>query len=56
MLVPVLARAKRQAQRAACLSNLKQIGVAFALYLDSYGDRFADRRDLKTALPGDYRP
>jgi prepilin-type N-terminal cleavage/methylation domain-containing protein/prepilin-type processing-associated H-X9-DG protein len=56
MLLPALARAKRQAQRASCLSNLKQIGVAFALYLDKYEDRFADRRDLKSSLPGGYRP
>lgn len=56
MLLPALARAKRQAQRASCLSNLKQIGVAFALYLDRNEDHFTDRRDLKTSLPGGFRP
>lgn len=56
MLLPALARAKQKSQRAACLSNLRQIGVAFALYLDDHEDRFADRRELKTSLPGGYKP
>jgi prepilin-type N-terminal cleavage/methylation domain-containing protein/prepilin-type processing-associated H-X9-DG protein len=56
MLLPALARAKQKASRTACLSNLKQIGVAFAIYLDDFQDRFPDRRDLKTSLPGGYKP
>jgi prepilin-type N-terminal cleavage/methylation domain-containing protein len=56
MLLPALTRAKQRSQRASCLSNLKQIGVAFALYLDEHEGRFADRRDLKSSLPGGYRP
>ncbi len=56
MLLPALARAKQKSHRAACLSNLRQIGIGFALYLDDNGERFADRRDLKTSLPGGYKP
>jgi len=56
MLLPVLARARQKSHRTACLSNLKQIGVAFALYLDENADRFADRRDLKTNSPDGYKP
>jgi prepilin-type processing-associated H-X9-DG protein len=56
MLLPALARAKRRAHQAACLSNLKQIGVAFSIYLDEHEDRFMDRRDLKSSLPGGYHP
>jgi len=56
MLLPALGRAKRRGQQASCLSNLKQIGVAFAVYLDESQDRFMDRRDLKDALPGGYKP
>jgi len=56
MLLPALARTKQKAYRAACLSNLKQIGVAFSIYLDDFQDRFPDRRDLKTSLPGGYKP
>jgi prepilin-type N-terminal cleavage/methylation domain-containing protein len=56
LLLPALSRAKRQSQRVSCLSNLKQIGVAFSLYLDDTQDRFGDRRDLKSSLPGGFRP
>ena len=56
LLLPALARAKRSAQRASCLSNLKQQGVAWRLYLDDNGARFPDRRDLKNTLPGGYMP
>jgi prepilin-type N-terminal cleavage/methylation domain-containing protein len=56
MLLPALRRAKAKGQRAACISNLKQIGTAFTIYLDDHEDRFADRRDLKSSLPGGYRP
>ena len=56
MLLPALARAKQKAYRSTCLSNLHQIGVAFSVYLDEFQDRFPDRRDLKTTLPGGYKP
>jgi prepilin-type N-terminal cleavage/methylation domain-containing protein len=56
MLLPALSRAKGKGQRATCISNLKQIGTATAIYLDEHEDRFADRRDLKWSLPGGYRP
>ena len=56
MLLPALSRAKAKGQRASCISNLKQIGTAIAIYLDEHEDRFADRRDLKSSLPGGYRP
>ena len=56
MLLPALAAAKQKGQRAVCLSNLKQIGLASAMYLGDNNGRFADRRDLKNALPGGYKP
>jgi prepilin-type N-terminal cleavage/methylation domain-containing protein/prepilin-type processing-associated H-X9-DG protein len=56
MLLPALGRAKRKAEQSACLSNLRQIGVAMTLYRDDSGQRFPDRRDLKTNLPGGLRP
>lgn len=37
MLLPGLARAKAQAQRTTCLSNLKQWGQAATMYLDDNG-------------------
>jgi prepilin-type N-terminal cleavage/methylation domain-containing protein/prepilin-type processing-associated H-X9-DG protein len=38
ILVPALGKAKAQAQRAGCYSNLRQIGVAFQSYLDDNRD------------------
>jgi len=56
LLLPALARAKQKGQQTVCLSNLKQIGLTFAMYLNDNRGRFPDRRDLKTSLPGGYRP
>jgi prepilin-type N-terminal cleavage/methylation domain-containing protein/prepilin-type processing-associated H-X9-DG protein len=56
LLLPALARAKQRGHRAACLSNLRQIGIAFMLHNDDHESRFPDRRDLKSSLPGGYRP
>ena len=56
LLLPTLARTKQKGQQAACLSNQKQIGLAFTMYLNDNGSRFADRRDLKSSLPSGYRP
>ena len=56
LLLPALASAKKKGQQAVCLSNLKQVGLAFAIYLNDHDDRFPDRRDLKSTLPGGYHP
>ena len=56
LLLPALSSAKKDGQRAACLNNLKQIGLYFAIYLNDQFDRFPDRRDLKSSLPGGYHP
>lgn len=56
LLLPALARSKRYATRTACLSQLKQHGVAWRLFLDDNEGRFPDRRDLKDNLPGGYKP
>jgi prepilin-type N-terminal cleavage/methylation domain-containing protein len=56
LLLPALARAKGKARQSNCLSNLRQIGVGWGLYLTDSVDRFPDRRDLKQSLPGGYKP
>lgn len=50
LILPSLARAKRRAHRTTCLSNLRQIGVAFTLQQAEQEGRFPDERGLKTAL------
>lgn len=56
LLLPALSRSKQMARRTACTSQLKQQFIAWRLYLDDHGNRFPDRRDLKSALTGGYKP
>ncbi|MCD6408310.1 DUF1559 domain-containing protein [bacterium] len=36
MLLPALSRARENARRAVCMNNLKQIGIAIAMYTNDY--------------------
>src|SRR5437763_11440946 len=56
ILFPVFAQAREKARQTACSSNLRQIGTAFAMYVQDYDERLPDRRDLKSAFPGGYQP
>jgi prepilin-type N-terminal cleavage/methylation domain-containing protein/prepilin-type processing-associated H-X9-DG protein len=57
ILFPVFAQAREKARQASCMSNLKQIGTAFAMYAQDYDERLPDRRDIKKTPGGsDYRP
>ncbi|MHC4646638.1 MAG: prepilin-type N-terminal cleavage/methylation domain-containing protein [Planctomycetota bacterium] len=40
ILIPVLSKVRVAAERVVCRSNLKQIAVAWQMYLDDYGGRF----------------
>ncbi|RYX83646.1 DUF1559 domain-containing protein [bacterium] len=40
ILFPVFARARENARRSSCQSNLKQIGVAFMQYTQDYDERY----------------
>jgi prepilin-type N-terminal cleavage/methylation domain-containing protein/prepilin-type processing-associated H-X9-DG protein len=40
ILFPVFARARENARRASCQSNLKQIGLGFAQYLQDYDSKY----------------
>jgi prepilin-type N-terminal cleavage/methylation domain-containing protein len=56
ILFPVFAQAREKARQSACISNLKQIGTAFAIYTQDYDSLLPDRRDLKSTLLGGFRP
>lgn len=40
ILFPVFSRAREQARKASCQSNLKQIGLGFAMYTQDYDETF----------------
>ena len=40
LLLPALAKAKAKAQRISCVSNLKQIGLAFRMWANDHGEKF----------------
>src|SRR5512135_3633400 len=40
LLLPALAKAKARAQRINCVSNLKQIGIAFRMYSGDHDSKF----------------
>ena len=40
ILFPVFAQAREKARMTSCLSNLKQMGTAFIMYLDDYDETF----------------
>ena len=54
LLLPALSGAKAKSRQVACLSNLRQVGISWTLYVSDNADRFPDWRDLKDALG--YRP
>jgi prepilin-type N-terminal cleavage/methylation domain-containing protein len=40
LLLPALAKAKARAQRAACINNIRQIGLAFRIYSNDHSEKF----------------
>lgn len=40
MLLPALSQAKEKGRQAVCMSNLRQIGLAFNMYLQDYDEYF----------------
>jgi prepilin-type N-terminal cleavage/methylation domain-containing protein/prepilin-type processing-associated H-X9-DG protein len=47
MLLPALGRARARGQMASCLGNLRQLQVAWLLYLDDNADRFPPNKSAR---------
>jgi len=43
ILFPVFARARENARRASCISNLKQIGLGIMMYVQDYDEKYPPR-------------
>jgi prepilin-type N-terminal cleavage/methylation domain-containing protein/prepilin-type processing-associated H-X9-DG protein len=50
ILFPVFAQARAKAHQAQCLSHLRQIGMAFKLYLQDYDEHFPADADLSDEI------
>ena len=51
MLLPALSRAKERAQRIACVNNMKQMGLAFAIYCPDNSDKLPPRVVYQDSIP-----
>jgi len=49
ILFPIYAKAKESARKATCVSNMKQIGNAFRMYIGDYEDTFPTNRSWADA-------
>ena len=52
MLLPALSKARERAQTAACMNNLKQLGVAFVMYSNDFGGKLPHRESTGGGPPG----
>ena len=50
ILFPVFTRAREKARATQCLSNMKQQGLAFAMYNSDYDSRYVPMADWKTKV------
>ncbi len=55
LLLPALSRAKESARGAACLSNLRQVGIALQLYVQDNNNRLPVMRDKSLTTTNDLR-
>jgi prepilin-type N-terminal cleavage/methylation domain-containing protein/prepilin-type processing-associated H-X9-DG protein len=51
MLLPALSKAKAKAQQAYCINNVKQLGLAMAIYIGDFNDVYAGAASANTYGP-----
>ncbi|HRV04302.1 MAG TPA: type II secretion system protein [Candidatus Ratteibacteria bacterium] len=56
MLLPALARAREQARRSVCISNLKQIGLALKMYAQDYKEYYPASQAMTADEPSSITP
>ncbi len=52
MIFPSFARARESARRTSCLSNMKQLGLAFIQYTQDYDERYPKAGNYQNWKPG----
>jgi len=52
ILFPVFAQAREKARQTSCLSNLKQIGLAFKMYVQDYDERYPSNDQIACCSNG----
>lgn len=52
ILFPVFARAREQARKTSCLSNMKQIGLAALMYAGDYDETYQESRISSSLIDG----
>src|SRR3978361_1107773 len=52
ILFPVFAQAREKARQASCESNLKQIGLAFKMYVQDYDERWPSSTPIACCSDG----
>jgi prepilin-type N-terminal cleavage/methylation domain-containing protein/prepilin-type processing-associated H-X9-DG protein len=52
ILFPVFAQAREKARQTSCLSNVRQLGTAYSMYLQDYDELFPPHVTERTAPPG----
>lgn len=50
LLLPALSASREKARATACKSNMRQMGMAFEMYIGDYGGYFPGRQQFKTRL------
>ena len=56
ILFPVFARARENARRSSCQSNLKQLGLGFIQYTQDYDEKLPDTGEISNAPVGSWVP